>query len=281
MRRAALCLVAAVALTSCGKKGHNNEPIVGWHNANEEVWPAACYYPPNFDEMGPGDRRMARQKVLEEMKSQWKGDKDSVVSFDAEDIDTMETVLLGKPELIEQVAVDNLDRCKGAMESGGQTISWSKWLRDTPVKLTEGECRNAPLDYTLFDYLDIGREWQIKAYVCREDHVRISGSPQDYYRLSDKGPWINVEGDPDKATTTTDYPCTLAGCKAGMLIMRFTDDNGFQEIIPIGAEREWTAPNHGYIEVMINDNGTWYDNKYRIKGSIEDHTSITYAGDVE
>jgi len=276
MARTAWTLIGLSLLAACGgKKVKNAGPIVGWHA--EEGWPGACYYPPNFDTMGAGDRKLARQKTLEAMTSQWRGERDDGVSFPADQVENLETVLLGEPDLIETVAVDNLERCKGAMVSGGQTISWGKWLRDEPDRLTAGQCKYRPMDYQLFDYLDITRGWQIPAKVCQGDKVEIKASTMDQYQLSPRGPWINADGDKDTPTLGTKLPCHFKGCYKGMLIMRFTGDSGAQQIYPVGIDHVFTAPEHGTIEVQINDD-TWFDNKYRVVGTIEHHTSIEYHG---
>ena len=78
MRRALGCLVAMATLGSCGKKGPKGDvAIVGWHSESEE-WAASCYYPPNWDEMGPGDRRLpeigddapSKEELLDELRRQ-------------------------------------------------------------------------------------------------------------------------------------------------------------------------------------------------------------------
>lgn len=277
LRTASTLIGLAVVLASCGggKKPKNAAAQVGWHG--QEGWPGACYYPPAWDQMGPGDRKIARQKALEAMMSQWQGERDDGVSFPAERVTNLETVLLGQPELIELVTVENLERCQSAMGAGGETMSWGKWLRDLPDRLTEGQCKYRPLDYQLFDYLDIGRGWQIPASVCQFDKVLVSASSIDEYRIEDKGKWINAAGDRDVSTVGTQLPCNFEGCYAGMLILRFTGDSGVQQIYPVGTELAFEAPEHGKIEVQINDD-TWFDNRYRIVGTIEHHTSIEYHG---
>lgn len=281
MRRAAwmsLLLFGAVsAIGGCGpKKPTKPAVIVGWHG--EEGWAAQCYYPPPFAELPEVERRTARTVVLRNIMGQWQGKQDSVVHFDEDVVTRVETVLLGEPTKIEQVAIDNLERCQGAMTAGGDTATWGRWLSKLPIVLTEGQCKAAPLDYTMFDYLDIGRGWQIKATVCKGDKVRIRGSGVDYYRIADKSPWINVAGDPDQRAIGTELPCNVEGCFKGQLILRFRTDAGVETISPVGLEKMFVAPDHGTIEVQINDD-TWFDNVYKTEGSVEHHTSIEYKGD--
>ena len=266
-------ILASVFLVGCMKAPVEVAPLVGWHT--QEGWIGECYYPPNFDELGTGDRRQARQDTLEAMYKQWSSES---MGFDADLVENAETVLLGEPNEIEAVSQTNLKNCMTAM-SGGGTSGWTAWLRALPAKLTEGECKNRPLKYTLYDYLDIGGKWQIPAGVCEGDVIKISGSQSDFYKVTDKGDWINVTGVEGEHTTTTDYPCNIEGCLLGQLIMRFTDENGISVVLPVGAERIWTAPSHGEIQVMINDY-EFFDNVYKVQSGITHHTSITYNGDL-
>lgn len=276
MGRMLLGLAALAMIASCGSKNPKTKASVeGWQGKAD--WPARCWYPPSFGSLGPGDRKLARQKTLKAMMSQWSGHADDVVSFDSDDVTDIETVLLGQPDLIEQVAVENLGKCESAMNAAGDTLGWAKWLRDAPGRLTEGQCKSAPLDYQLFDYLDIARGWQIPASVCLDDMVRIRASSMDMYQIEKGGKWINAAGDPDKPALGTQLPCNFEGCFQGQLIMRFTGYSGTQQIIPVGLEYTFDPPEHGKIEVMINDD-TMYDNKFKVEGTIGHHTSIEYAG---
>ena len=88
----ALPLAMAVTMAACGsKKPTNTAPIVGWHT--EEGWSTSCYYPPAWDDLGPGDRKIARTKALSAMMEQWGGKKGDGVSFDSEIVMNFETVL--------------------------------------------------------------------------------------------------------------------------------------------------------------------------------------------
>ena len=130
-----------------------------------------------------------------------------------------------------------------------------------------------PLDYTMFDYLEIGTGWQRPLSICQGNKIRISGTPKDKYRVRDDGPWITVAGDPAKPTFGGDWPCNVEGCLEGMLTMKFVTLAGVEIIIPVGNELTWTAPEHGEISYRINDT-TFYDNTWFKSGSMQDRTAI-------
>lgn len=265
-----------VLLTACGGKKpvEDAAPLVGWQPVMvDEVTAGDCYYPPVWEELGVGDRRIARQHVLEAMMSQWNGSRDDGVSFDETQVMNLETVLLGHPDEIEGVATGNVARCVEARKSGS-TRAWGSWIRGLPDKLTEGECTASLLPNTLFDYLDIGRDWHIPAPICAGERIHIIASDMDYYRISDDGPWINAAGDTSQPTSM-DLPCNTELCHPGQLILRFTSDDGVTEIVPVGLDLVYEPTAHGKIEVMINDT-TFYDNVFKNEGGIIHHTQITY-----
>jgi hypothetical protein len=254
------------------KKGADEVPVVGWERSDEDRW--SCYNPPKWEEMGPGDRKLARGKALDAMYGQWTGERRDGVKFEEKMVIDLETVLLGRPDRIEEVANRNVTECVAARASGA-TISWGQWLDALPAQLTEGECPHPPFDYTLYDYLDIGRDWQIKGLLCAGDSIAVKGSETDFYRISEKGPWINVAGDPD-ATVIEEFPCTRGDCLAGQLIMRFKGASGVEQVIPVGRATTFKAPEDGEIHVMIND-VSWYDNAFKVETGVQHHTSIEYS----
>lgn len=272
----ALALVLAPSMAEAGKKkkkkNKKGPPPAGWHK--EDGWLGECYQPPAFEDLGPGARRMAWQETRSNLMKQWQGQKGDGISFKEKVVTNLETALLAKPERIEDVSRENLKRCVEAM-SGKGADKWEAWINGLPAQLTAGECPNAPLDYTLFDYLSIHVEWQVPAYVCKDDHVRIRASTNDYYRTTEDGPWINADGDKSKPAKL-DYPCNIEGCYEGQLIVRFTGESGVVTVKPVGLESEFLAPEHGKLEVMINDN-TWFDNAFKVESGIEHHTSIEYS----
>lgn len=245
-------------------------PVNAW--GHEEGWKADCFYGADFDKLPDGDRKLARQHALEEMKKQWLGQREDDVKMEDTVVDDVETTLFGRPELIEQVVVANLEQCKAYMK-GGPISAWSGWLNPLSGKLTAGECL-VPLTYTLFDYLDLGRGWQRPTTICKGNRAHINGTIADKYRITDNGPWITVEGDPAQKAIGADYPCNIEGCYVGMLVGKFVGDDGIETTFPIGADKIFVAPSNGELSWGINDT-TWYDNKYFKSASVEDRVAIT------
>ncbi len=275
----ALVLPGAALAKKKKKKGAEEAPpIVGWHQftdekAPENNWAHACYHPPDFSKVGEGEKKVLRSQALDEMLSQWDGSRDDGVMLGDEAPITMETVLLGRPQMIENVATQNLEKCLESAKGGGSTGAWASWLKSMPAKLTEGECPSPPIDYTMFDYLDIQTGWQRKLPICQGDKIRISGTVKDRYRISADGPWINVEGETDKSAAGMDLPCDIEGCHPGTLVMKYTTEDGIVTLYPVAPELIFEAPEHGTIEYRINDE-TFYDNTWFKNGSIIDHTAI-------
>jgi hypothetical protein len=264
-----LSMLLFVATAEAKKPKTPPPPPVGWHR--EEGWKGDCYYAPDFATLPPGDRKMARQTALEGMKSQWSGTRDDGVSFDANLVDEVETVLLGRPENIEAIALSNRDQCVAYMK-GGEVGAWHDYLSALPPRLTKGECMQ-PLTYTMFDYLDIGKSWQRPLPMCKGDKAHIIATAKDRYRVTDTGAWINVQGTGEKAIGA-EFPCNIEGCFVGMLVGKFTTEEGVETVFPIGVETTFTAPEHGTISYSINDT-VWYDNKWFKSATIEDRTAIT------
>lgn len=267
----ALALVSPVALAKKDKKKGAEAPVVlvGWHT--QEGWMGECYFPPQWDTLTETERRLARSTTLDEMLKQWQGGKGDGVDLGEDPATDVETVLLGRPEAVERVAAENLEQCKQVM-AGGDSAAWRSWLKGLPAILTKGECKQ-PLDYQMFDYLSIGTDWQRPLSICKDERVRISGTIKDKYRISEDGPWITVEGDLDQSAVGTDLPCNTEGCYRGMLILKFVADSGWEKVIPVGAEAQFEAPEHGTIWYRINDD-TFHDNSWFKSRGIEDHTAI-------
>jgi len=264
-----------VALTGCAKK-ESNVVIQGWHA--EEEWSGQCFYHQNFATLGRGEVYDARQQSMDAMMSQWRGERNDGIQFDGEKVIQLETTMLGKMNLVDTIAGQNQKHCIDHFSGKADPQAWQNWFWSINGILTAGDCKTQPLNYTLFDYLDVGKGWQIPASVCEGDRVVISGSTIDYYRVSDDGPWINIAGDADNRAMGEEYPCTLEGCFVGALIVRFTDEVGNETILPVGLESVFLAPSHGKIEIRIND-ATYYDNVFKKEGSMIHHTSIEYNGE--
>ena len=145
-----------------------------------------------------------------------------------------------------------------------------------PSALTDGECYTHFVD-TVFDYLNITTEFENSFPLCEGNVIKISGSTRDQYRITDDGPWINVEGDPNSASLGKEnLPCNMENCYDGMLIMKFTSSDGKETIYPVGSEFVFKAPSHGRITYGINDD-TFYDNVWYQSGGLIDHSSVEIA----
>ncbi len=255
------------------KKQKGPPPVIeGWHQ--ELGWAGFCYYPPDFAVLLTGPRKEARQKTLEAMMSQWRGERNDGVSFPSNVSENVETTILAKMERLELVAKDNLEKCKAGMAAGSMA-EWGTWLSAVPGQLTVGECMTPPLDYTMYDYLSINNDWQFTGHVCKGDRVKVKGSEMDYYQLEPKGLWVNAAGD-TSASTSGAYPCNLEGCYAGMLILKYTSATGVSTVLPVGLQMEFLAPDHGKIQLMINDTELT-DNKYKVEARLEHHMAIEYS----
>ena len=269
----AACLIPLSASAGKKKKGPPPPPPVGWARPAEAGWTMDCYHPPAWGSLTEIQRREARAKALDEIVKQWRGTRNDGITFEEGRIDDAETIVLGRPAVIEGVVQANFDQC-AAVASGKATPDvWGSWLKALPGKLTEGECLT-PWDFTMFDYLDINTGWQRVMPICKGNKVRVSGTVKDKYRLTEKGAWITVEGDKSKPTVGGDHPCNQEGCHEGQLLLRFVSTSGVESILPIeGGRLIFTAPEHGEISFRINDT-SFFDNAWFKNGSIEDHTAI-------
>jgi hypothetical protein len=271
--RTALAAMALLAFTTdadAKKPKGPSGPVVGWHQ--EAGWTGACWYPQDFSVLAEGPKRVAWQETRDAILAQWRGERGDGVTLREQAVTDLETVMLSKTERVETVARENLEQCKTAMSSGGDTTAWEKWLIEIAGRLTQGECPYAPLDYTAFNYLNINMAWQNRLPVCRGDKIVVHGTEGDYYQIQAGGPFINVAGDPAQKATST-LPCNIEGCLKGQLVMKFTSDSHVSQVIPVGIGVEFLAPEHGQIEVMINDDDLT-DNKFKVEKGLEHHTGI-------
>lgn len=272
-------ILAAPALVACPKKAPEGPPPPGW-NA-QAGWPGACWYPKDWSALGPGDRRIARQEALTQMMAQWNGERGDGVQISSRVATDVETVLLGKPELIEDIASRNLAWCAAHMTAaaagGSELAAWERKLTALPAELTAGECPYAPMTFEQHNYLDISTGWQNQVAVCEGNKVRIKASAIDKFKIEEKGAWIDVNGDTSRSTTSDmAWPCNIEGCVQGILTLRFTDEKGMETFHPVGAEYVFTAPAHGRVMISINDT-TWFDNTWRTEKGITDHASVSYT----
>lgn len=245
-------------------------PVVGWQQ--EGGWPGACWHPPDFSTFAEGPKRMAWQETRNAIMSQWRGERGDGVKLADQAVTDLETVMLAEADRVEVVARENLEQCKAAMSGGGDTTAWDKWVVEIAGRLTQGECPYPPLDYTAFNYLNVNAAWQNRLPVCKGDRIVVHGTEADYYQLEPGGTYINVAGDPAQPATST-LPCNVEGCVKGQLIMKFTSDSHVSQVIPVGISTEFLVPEHGQIEVMINDDNL-SDNKFKVESGLEHHTGI-------
>jgi hypothetical protein len=281
---ALLVPAALVVIAACGGKKDTGPtaPLLGWHA--EEGWAGQCWFPADYENLGTTTRLESRQKSLEAMISQWRGERDDGVSFRSSSVEKLEIILLGRPTLIEEVSRQNAAHCRDAMASGvstdkeipstlGDMTAWKSWFGPLNAKLNEGECKGG-LEDTLFYYLEIDGGWQLDVPVCEGSLYLVRATKSDKYRIAEDGPWINADGDPNQPTSGVEgAPCNREGCYAGMVIMRFTTDSGIETIVPMGVQIMYTVPAHGRISVRVNDT-TFYDNTWYQSGGIIDHTAL-------
>jgi hypothetical protein len=277
-----LSILSVCLLFACGPKSATKGPvaqsIVGWHQAEGML--GACYYPPDFEKVeadkGLTGRKMARSEALDALLSQWSGQRDDGVSFNARVVEDAETVLLGHAKDIESVAQKNLNYCQTAMNPASTSSGWKGWVKRLPKELTAGECLT-PIRDRLFHYLELGQAWYWELPICGGNRVKITGTMTDRYRIRDDGPWITVEGEKDVSTVLdATYPCNESGCVAGQLVGKFTGAADYVEIFPIGTSTVFKAPMDGTLAIGIND-ATFYDNKWYRSGGVVDHTGIEIA----
>ena len=243
----------------------------GWFQ--QEGWMGECYRPANFESLATGPKRVAWQATRDAMIMQWGGGKGDGISFDPVAVEAAETALLAKPERIEEVAAKNLQLCMAAMSGKGGS-EWGSWVQGLAAGLTVGECPSPNMSYVLYDYLSINDEWHIPVSVCKGDKVDVHGTDGDYFKLSPDGGWINVAGDASQPASG-DLPCTESSCVRGQLLLRFTSIAGQTMIVPVGLQTTFLAPDHGRLEVMINDDSL-SDNSWKIEKGLEHHTGIEY-----
>lgn len=282
MSRLPILFVAlAVSTVAHGKRRPEPEtpPPVGWYaqlpGKKDPGWRGACYFPPVWSDLGLVERRQARQQALEAMKSQWLGQHDELVSFDAHAVAELEQVLLGQPDRIEEVTTRNAGFCQAVMAQGSTTEAWGYWLVGLSVQLRVGECRR-PFDYQLVQYLRLDVGWQEEIPMCEGDRAEIRASVDDSYRVSRDGPWINADGDPDEAVAGSFLPCDREGCFRGQLIGLYVTDSGVETVFPIGTSAIFEAPAHGTLSFGINDD-SWGDNVWFSQGPVTDRTTVTIS----
>ena len=259
-------------LWACGpKEPVQVAPKVGWQQ--EIGWSLACYYPEEFEKLTELDKRMAWQKSMESIFSQWNGQRGDGVSMDEGVLDQIDLQLSSKPQKVEKVVRENLAMCEKVAVGQASIADWKTWVNTLPASLSAGECYTHFHD-TVLDYLNITTAFENSFGICGGDIIRISGTSKDQYRINNDASWINVEGDKNAPSLGSELPCNIEGCYNGMLILRFTDTDGRVTVHPVGVEFEFKAPRDGHISYGINDD-SFYDNAWYQTGSLKDHAAVT------
>ena len=275
-------LVPCLLLTVGGKKDKKKkkkgqeEVRVGWVKPSEEAG-GSCYYPPAWDDMASGPRGLARAPAIQDVLSQWKGERGDGVTMPEKYAYDLETILLGDPKDIEAIAMENATWCEKRMAGAATDEEWAGWVATLPARLTAGECRGSLLPQEMHDYLNIGGGWHMRMPFCKGETIVIAASTQDYYRVTEKGEWINTIGDTSKSVSGSEWACTLEGCYHGTLVCRFTNyDKSIQQVFPCGdGGTMFTMPDHGHIDLQINDDA-WHDNDWKVEGGMQHHTGVSY-----
>ena len=258
-------ILTTLLLVACGpKKSQEPEaPKLGW--VQEEGSATACYYPPDFASLEALGRKEAQSMAFDAVIAQWRGDRGDGVSMNSDVIDSVETIMLGDMSKVESVVRDNLSYCKQYASTPSAVGSWSSWLSSLPAKLTEGEC-NHHYSVVLVHYVEVNVAWEPAEplRICGGDQVRVRAAPSDRFQLEPGGPWITVDGNSEVSTAGSEtHPCNTDGCLEGQLVIRFQSKNGRQEVIPVGSDGTFTAPEDGMFTYGINDstpeNNKWYN----------------------
>jgi hypothetical protein len=273
-------LTASLVPAAQGRRAQEELPLpVGWYaepaTKKSPGWPGACYFPPAWEDLERAERSMARQEALQAMKSQWLGERDDGIAYERSVIEGVERTLLGRPEQIEAVSIENARHCREVVASGVSTDAWQRWLEEITARSRQGECAT-PLDYQLVQYLKVDSGWQEQVSICKGDQAIFDVSSNDLYRISSDGAWFNAAGDTDQPGIGSDLPCNWDGCLRGMLIGRFVSAQGIETVFPIGTHRSFEAPEDGVLSFAINDD-SWGDNEWRSSGSVTDHAAVTIS----
>lgn len=269
------CLVLSVAAKKDKKKKKKkgNEPVVelvGWNPVAEGA--GQCYFPPKWEGMVEGPRKIARAEALSAIIGQWRGDQGDGISMDDKLVMNVETILFGDPADVEAIAGENLEWCRKHFEGNGG--GWEDWAMTLPKRLTAGECKGSLLPLEMHDYLNLSAGWHMPQPFCKGERVRIDVSNKDFYRVDDKGPWITADGDAEGAKD--ELPCTT--CKRGQVILKFKNYDGtIEDIQPVGTELVYTMPDHGTIMIRIND-ATPADNAWKVERGLQHHAGVSYMG---
>ncbi len=246
---------------------HSVEPS-GWY----DVAGHPCYRPPNFDALSGAGRRQARGDALYEVTRRWRGsvDPDFLVPDDL--ADTLESLVLQHPDLIERLVVEDHDLCTRWARGQITQEDYARSLGSVQEEFQAGTCAHPSFELVT-QYLEVDRRWQFDLPLCKGDRVDLKAS-SGYYTIAyqgddEKTSWITAEGDRTRPTVGTDYPCAEEGCFAGQLVGRFQDREGHSWVFPVGFGTRFVAPAHGSLSFSINDI-EMFDNRFRVVDGVKD-----------
>ena len=275
-----ICVVtmALVAPAALAKKKKDEAPKIEpatWFDYHG----VQCYNPPDYEaEVNEPNRRMLRQKAMEAMLSQMRGEINEQFVIEERKIDSWETDFLGKPTGVETFSVDNLAQCKKYAEGELGLSDYMAWFTGGGKRATAGDCRN-PLAYELHQTLSVQESWQVRRHICVGDQVLIETTNSNKYTVADTGdyettPWITPEGDLEQPEAGDGFPCPQ--CPVGAVIYRFEfEDKSRPDIIEtLGAELEFKAEFNGFISFTVND-VTYYDNTFHEANGVIDYLPLS------
>ena len=75
-----MLLLLTITLADAKKPKVVPLPVNDW--GHEVGMKADCFYPADFEKLQDGDRKMARQRALEEMKKQWSAQREDDVQME-------------------------------------------------------------------------------------------------------------------------------------------------------------------------------------------------------
>lgn len=235
-----------------------------------------CYVPPDFENLSPQERRMARSRAITTASRRWQGEVDPSFQLPAWLAERLENVAMSQSERIEKLTQSELPICQQYAEGKLSLDDYQSWLRTYLETLEQDDCSHPAFDL-ITQYLEVNKRWQIETPLCRGEVVLLRASAGEYTvegRERDEDTlWINADGDRNQPTRDPLYPCHTEGCFKGQVIARFVDRAGQELIIPMGRQTFFTVPAHGKLSFGVNDD-LLVDNRFRTKEQVLDYLMV-------